>query len=80
MSDQMRRFELTISVWVPEYVELPKTFGDWIERAFGIDQSNLPATPTQLERVVETRHPPAEDIVERRAHHRIMGATKSLYQ
>lgn len=59
----MRRFELTISVWVDDEYPLPFSFNEWIEAA-GLQMDG--ATPTQLMRVVETRHPPAEDIVERR--------------
>ena len=58
-----RRFELTISVWIPKDRDLPTTFNDWITAA-GLRAEG--STPTTLERVVETRHPPAKDIVERR--------------
>lgn len=61
-----RRFELTISVFLPYEAPLPKTFADWIERAFGIDQNTLGASPTQLERVIETRYPLSEDVAEKR--------------
>jgi hypothetical protein len=63
----MRRFELTISVWGPDDDYLPETFQDWIELAgFTVDG----ASPTVLERVVECKHPPAEDIIERRHNKR----------
>jgi len=71
-----RRFELTISVWLNEDEELPLTFTEWIGRAFAIDTSILHATPTTLERVVEARHPPAEDVVMRRQ----MIRTRNIYQ
>lgn len=61
-----RRFELTVSVWYPKHAELPETFRDWVDVAFGTDGMDLPASGTRLERVVETRHPPAEDVVAKR--------------
>jgi hypothetical protein len=73
-----RRFELTISVWIPKDAELPETFGDWVYAAFGIRVEH--ASPTQLERVVEARHPPAKDIVERREGERKRKHSRSLYQ
>lgn len=76
--DFFRRFELTISVWVPRDAPMPETFADWVERAFGVDQATLPASATLLERVVECRHPPADDLVARRVQAR-EGKTKGVY-
>ncbi len=60
----MRRFELTISDHCPDDVPVPETFNDWIEFLFGFRVEG--ARTATLERVVEVRHPPAEDIVARR--------------
>jgi hypothetical protein len=62
-----RRFELTIGVFLPEEAELPVTFRDWIDVA-GLCHGG--ASPTTLERVVETNHPPASDVVGRRRQRR----------
>lgn len=61
-----RLFELTMTVYLPLTGDLPITFGDWIERAFGIDQREIGASPTTLNRVVELRYPLAPDVIERR--------------
>lgn len=61
-----RRFELTISVYLSVGAPLPETFREWLERATGVDLSDGPATPTSLERVVEPRHPPADDVIAKR--------------
>jgi hypothetical protein len=58
-----RRFELTIGVYVPRDAPIPETFNDWIERA-GFE-CNI-ASPTTLERVVETRYPMSADVIEKR--------------
>ena len=68
----MRRFELTISVYCGDDRELPDNFNDWIYLAFGV--TNVGASPTRLERVVETNHPPADDVVMRR------GSVGSVYR
>lgn len=60
----MRRFELTIGVYVGDEQELPSNFNEWIEQA-GLTAEG--ATPTTLHRVVEVRHPPAEDVIEKRS-------------
>lgn len=58
-----RRFELTIGVYVPRGAPLPETFNDWIERA-GFTAEG--ASPTTLERVVETRYPLSADVIDKR--------------
>ena len=73
-----RRFELTIGVYVGRSGELPTTFAEWRDIAFGTEGLELPATPTTLERVVEVRYPVAEDIRERRQLQR-SSRTKDLY-
>jgi hypothetical protein len=66
----MRRFELTISVYYPDGEPLPDTFAEWLERATGVSMENAPATPTTLERIVETRYPLARDVIEKRVERR----------
>ena len=59
----MRLFELTIQVYVGDEQELPETFNEWAEQAgFEVPGSS----PTRLERIVEVRHPPAGDVIEKR--------------
>lgn len=58
-----RYFELTIGVHLWEDEELPRTFNEWMERAGFVIPG---ASPTTLKRVVEVRHPPAPDVIERR--------------
>lgn len=65
-AQRFRRFELTIGVYLPGDAPLPETFVEWLERATGCDLSDGPATPTTLERVVETRYPLASDVIEKR--------------
>jgi hypothetical protein len=59
----MRRFELTIGVFLGDDEPLPETFRDWIDVA-GLNYEG--ASPTTLERVIETAHPPKEDVIEKR--------------
>lgn len=63
---KFRRFELTIGVYLPGGAALPEDFREWLERATGCDLSDGPATATTLERVVETRYPLADDVIEKR--------------
>lgn len=63
-----RRFELTIGVYLTADEPLPDTFNQWIVRAFGIDPDELCASPTTLERVVETRYPLSDDVIEKRGN------------
>lgn len=58
-----RHFELTIGVYVPVGAPLPQNFEEWVERAGFAVQG---ATPTTLERVVETRYPLSDDVIEKR--------------
>lgn len=60
-----RRFELTISVWLPRGAPLPETFTEWLERATGVSLEDGPAVPTTLERVVEAATV-ADDVLEKR--------------
>lgn len=59
----MRRFELTMSVFLGDAHPLPDNFRDWIEVA-GL--CNLGASPTVLERIVETQYPLSNDVVDKR--------------
>ncbi len=61
----MRHFELTIGVFIGDRDPLPATFNQWITAA-GL--SIVGSSPTTLKRVVETRYPIADDVVEKRAH------------
>ena len=64
--DLMRLFQLTMNVYLPSHAPLPDTFTDWIGLAFGIDTTELPASPTTLTSVVELRYRLADDVVEKR--------------
>jgi hypothetical protein len=59
----MRRFELTIGVFVRDDEPLPDSFRDWIELA-GLCHEG--ASPTTLERVVETAYPLKKDVIQKR--------------
>ncbi len=68
-----RRFELTIGVYLPAGAPLPDTFREWIERA-GFECNNV-ASPSTLERVIETRYPLSGDVIEKRRNSLYIGSS-----
>lgn len=68
-----RLFEVTMGVYLPVDAPLPHDLRGWLERATGADLADVSAVPTILERVVEKRYPPSEDVVRMRRRDGIKG-------